>query len=51
MSPFKSKKQARWMFAAEKRGEVAPGTAEKWANHTPNLKKLPNKVSKKTKKK
>lgn len=41
--PFKSKAQQRWMFAAEKRGEVPKGTAKKWARHTPNLRDLPEK--------
>jgi hypothetical protein len=39
--PLQSKAQMRWMFAAEKRGEVPQGTAEKWAHHTPNIKRLP----------
>ena len=39
--PFKSKAQARWMFAAEKRGEVKKGTAKRWAHHTKNMKRLP----------
>lgn len=39
--PFKSKSQQRWMFAAEARNEVPKGTAERWAKHTPNIKKLP----------
>jgi len=42
--PFKSKAQMKWMFAAQKRGEVPKGTAEEWAQHTPNIKKLPEKV-------
>lgn len=29
------------MFAAEARGDVAKGTAKRWAAHTPNMKKLP----------
>jgi len=41
MTPFKSKKQQRFMFAAEARGEVNPGTAERWAKETPNIKRLP----------
>ncbi len=44
--PFKSRAQMRWMFAAEKRGEVPKGTAERWAKHTPNIKKLPEKKKK-----
>lgn len=43
--PFKSKAQQKWMFAAEARGEVKKGTAERWAKHTKNIKKLPKKVS------
>ena len=46
--PFKSKAQMGWMFAAEKRGEVKKGTARRWAHHTPNIKKLPEKVNKKS---
>jgi hypothetical protein len=50
--PFKSKAQERWMFAAEKRGDVKPGTAERWAVDTGKgvLKKLPEHVSDKSKK-
>jgi hypothetical protein len=32
--PFRSKAQQKWMFAAESRGEVKPGTARKWAHAT-----------------
>jgi len=32
--PFKSEAQRRWIFAAEARGEVEPGTASRWAKHT-----------------
>jgi hypothetical protein len=32
--PFKSEAQRRWMFAAEDRGEVPEGTAQRWAKHT-----------------
>lgn len=39
--PFKSKAQQRFMFAAEGRGEVPKGTAERWAKHTPDIKALP----------
>ena len=38
----------RWMFAAEKRGEVKKEMAKRWAHHTPNIKKLPEKVNKKS---
>lgn len=41
--PFKSKRQQRFMFAAEARGEVKPGTAHEWAEET-DFKKLPEKV-------
>lgn len=49
--PFKSKAQQRFMFAAEERGDVPKGTAKRWAKHTPNIKKLPEKVHKKEKSK
>jgi hypothetical protein len=39
--PFKSKAQAKWMFANK------PQMAKKWADHTPNIKALPKKKSKK----
>jgi len=45
--PFKSKKQMRYMFWAEKEGKIPQGTAEKWAKHTPNIKSLPEKKKKK----
>jgi hypothetical protein len=45
--PFKSKAQEKFMFAAEKRGDVKKGTAEEWAHATPNIKKLPEHVKKK----
>lgn len=45
--PFKSKAQQRFMFAAESRGEVPGGTAERWASETKNIKSLPNKVKEK----
>jgi hypothetical protein len=48
--PFKSKAQQRWMFAAEERGEVPAGTAARWAHHTKNIKKLPEKKKETTKK-
>ena len=31
---MRSKSQWGYMFAAEKRGELAPGTARRWARHT-----------------
>lgn len=39
--PFKSKAQQRYMFAAESRGELKPGTARRWAHETKSIKKLP----------
>lgn len=45
--PFKSRAQQRFMFSAEARGELPKGTAKRWAHHTPDIKKLPNKVRKK----
>jgi len=44
MSPFKSKKQMRWMFSND------PERAKQWADETPDIKDLPNKVSNKPKK-
>lgn len=41
--PFKSKAQARYMFAKH------PDIAKEFAEATPNIKKLPNKVKKKIK--
>jgi len=39
--PFKSKAQQKWMFAAEARGELPKGTAERWAHETKSIKSLP----------
>ena len=44
--PFKSKRQQRWMFAAEERGELPRGTAKRWAHETKSIKSLPEKVKK-----
>ncbi len=44
--PFKSKAQQRYMFAAEKRGELKKGTAKRWAHETKNINRLPNKKKK-----
>ena len=49
--PFKSKSQQRYMFAAEDRGDIPKGTAERWAKHTKNIKKLPEKKKKDSKEK
>jgi len=48
--PFKSKAQMRWMFAAEERGEIPKGTAKRWAEHTKNIDKLPERKRKKDEK-
>lgn len=42
--PFKSKAQQRYMFAAEERGDVEPGTAKRWAKETKDIKGLPERV-------
>lgn len=41
--PLKSKAQMRYLFAAQARGEVPKGTAEKFVEETPaaKLKRLP----------
>lgn len=44
--PFKSKSQQRFMFAAEERGDLPKGIARQWAEHTPKIKKLPEKAKK-----
>lgn len=43
--PFKSKAQARFMFANH------PKMAKEWARETPSIKRLPKKVKKKASKK
>jgi hypothetical protein len=45
--PAKSKKQQAFLFAAEKRGAVKPGTAEEFAVSGKAFQKLPEKVKKK----
>ena len=42
--PFESKAQMRWMFATH------PEMAKKWAQHTPDMKHLPNRLGKSLKK-
>lgn len=39
--PFKSKAQEKWMFANK------PKMAKQWADETPNIKALPEKLKKK----
>jgi hypothetical protein len=36
----------RMFFAKEEKGELPKGTAKKWVDHTPNIKKLPEHVKK-----
>lgn len=40
--PFKSGAQRRYFYAAQARGEMPEGTAEKWSAETPKGKKLPD---------
>lgn len=47
--PYKSKAQQRFMFAAEKRGDVKKGTAKKWAHETKDMKDLPERKKKRKK--
>lgn len=44
--PFKSRSQVRRFWAAEAAGELPEGTAHRWAQHTPSIKALPDKVGK-----
>lgn len=52
--PYSSKAQMRYFFAAEKEGKLPEGTARRWAHETTakgkDLKKLPDKAKKKSKK-
>lgn len=48
--PFKSKAQMRKFFAMEDRGELPEGKAEEWADETPDLRGLPERKKKRTKK-
>ena len=47
--PFRSQKQRAWMFAAQARGDLKMGTADRWAKHTPPNKRLPEHVHHKKK--
>lgn len=42
--PYRSLSQMRLFFAKEKRGELPKGTAKEWAEHTPDVKRLPERV-------
>jgi hypothetical protein len=44
--PFKSKSQVRAFFAKERAGELPKGTARRWAEHTPDIKALPEHAEK-----
>jgi len=41
--PFKSEAQRRFMYAAERRGDVKRGTAKRWQKET-GKKRLPKRV-------
>lgn len=45
--PLKSKAQERFLRAAEARGDIAAGTAERWRAETPKrkLERLPEKLT------
>ena len=45
--PFKSKAQVKKFGAMVGRGEISKATFKKWKKHTPNIKKLPERVKKK----
>lgn len=47
--PFRSRAQARYMFAAEARGELPKGTALEFAHATKDIKKLPERLHPKKK--
>jgi len=49
--PFKSKAQVRKFGAMVKRGEMSKAKFEEWLHKTPNIKKLPERVKKKKKRK
>jgi hypothetical protein len=42
--PLKSEAQRRWMHWAESEGKVPAGMSERWEDHTPKGKKLPERV-------
>jgi len=45
--PFKSRSQMRMFFAKAKKSSKWREMAERWASHTPNPKRLPNKKGRK----
>lgn len=42
--PVRSKAQLRFLFAAERRGQLPVGTASNWIAHTPSMKDIPEKL-------
>ena len=48
--PFKSKKQLKKFAVLEKQGKLPKGTFKEWVKETPNIKRLPTKVKRKSKK-
>jgi hypothetical protein len=45
--PWKSKKQMKFFYAMKNKGEFSPEMVEKWKEHTPDIKSLPERVEKK----
>lgn len=45
---FVSKAQQRKIFQLEKEGKLPKGTAQKWAEETPNIKRLPEHIEEKS---
>ncbi len=47
--PFKSKAQLRKFGAMVRRGEISKRTFQRWLDHTPNLRRLPERVEERRK--
>jgi len=45
--PWRSKAQVRKFYAMQSKGEMSPETVEKWKEHTPDVKSLPERLHKK----
>lgn len=45
--PWKSKRQMRYFYAMKNKGEFSPEMVNKWKEHTPNIKDLPETAEKK----
>ena len=43
--PFRSQSQARWMWAAAKRGDIPKDMPKRWAHETKDIKSLPQRVT------